>query len=65
MKSKRVFKPCGGQATYHDIESVVIGLRDVGEKKGSIGEVFEANDFGEKEIGFVNGVDEHLGVYLL
>jgi hypothetical protein len=37
----------------------------MGEKKGGIGEVFEVNDFGEKEIGFVNGVDEHLRVYLL
>lgn len=37
----------------------------MGEEKGGIGEVFEVDDFGEKEIRFVYGVDEHLGVYLL
>ena len=36
----------------------------MGEEKGGIGEVFEVDDFGEKEIRFVYGVDEHLGVYL-
>lgn len=57
--------PCIGQATDHNIESVVVGLGDMGEEKGGIGEVSEVDDFGEKEIRFVYGVDEHLGVYLL
>lgn len=36
------------------------------EKRGGVGEVFEVNGLGEKEIGFVvNGVYEHLGVDLL
>lgn len=57
--------PCVGEATDHDIESVVVGMGDVREEKGGIGEVLEVDDFGEKEIRFAYGVDEHLGVYLL
>lgn len=56
--------PCGGKATDHDVESVVVGFRDVGEEHGGIGEVFEVNDFGEEEVGFMYGVYEHLGVNL-
>jgi hypothetical protein len=37
----------------------------MGEEKGGIGEVSEVYDFGEKEIRFVYGVNEHLGLYLL
>ena len=65
MKSFRVVSPCGGKATDHDIESIIVGLRDLGEEKGSVGEVFEVNDFGKKEVWFWDGVDEHLGVDLL
>jgi hypothetical protein len=36
----------------------------MGEERGGIGEVFEVNDFGEEEVGFVYGVYEHLGVDL-
>lgn len=57
--------PCVGEATDHDIESVVVGMGDVGEETGGIGEVLEVDDFKEKEIGFAYGVDEHLGMYLL
>lgn len=37
----------------------------MGEEKGGIGEVFEVDDFGEKEIRFLYGVDEHLGMDFL
>lgn len=65
MKSCRVVLPCRGKATDHDIESIIVGLRDLGKEKRSVGEVLEVNDFGEKEIWFLNGIDEHLGVDLL
>lgn len=36
----------------------------MGEERGGIGEVFEVDDLGEEEVGFVYGVYEHLGVDL-
>lgn len=65
MESFRISLPCGGETTDHDIESIIIGLRNSGEEKGSVWKVFEINDFGEKEVWFLDGVYEQLGVDLL
>ena len=64
MKSLRVLVPGGGEAAEHDVKSVGIGFGDLGEECRSIGQVFEFDEFGEEEGGFVDGVHEHLGVDL-
>lgn len=64
VKRKWVLVPGGGEAAEHDVESVGIGFGDLGEEGGGVREVLEVDEFGEEEVGFVDGVDEHLGVDL-
>lgn len=60
LNSKIEFFPCCGQGTDHNVEGIVIGIRDMGEEGGSIIEIFDINEPLEEEIGVLNGVDNHL-----
>lgn len=57
--------PRSSEPSDHNVEPIFVGGRDAGEEKIGIVEVLEVNDFAEKEVGFVNGMNEQLGVDLL
>ena len=66
MEGERGIVPTSGEAADHEVEGEVVGVGDLGEEEGGVGEVFEVDDeLGEEVVGLVDGGDEHVGVDLL
>lgn len=58
--------PTSGEAADHDVEGEVVGVGDLGEEEGGVGEIFEVHDeLGEEVVGLVDEGGEHVGVDLL